>query len=332
MSVESRRIRVGTFLSTEAVGMSEAVRRLPGGAVPTADRARCLELLGGVDGVDFVHDLNIDRGHIHDGRVYVGDFCLNDLDLYVWYAQIDRGPYSYHIEALRTLARDTRVVIDPEGFAVGVDKYRSHLALRRAGVRVPDTVLVHQGNVAAAEPVLADWGRAVLKPRYGYFGQGVLLVEDYPSLRDTAGYLASTAPGISDTTLLLERFYENDITDWLSTTFVNGSLMYGYRKAPTRWADMGGGAVKIYDAFGAGGEAELCHVPTPHAEQALLAQKALGARIIGFDMILHDGSPIIVDENTFPGLYPHLFHAVGKDFGRELFHLIVQEIRELRFR
>ncbi|MEU8691199.1 hypothetical protein [Streptomyces sp. NPDC048665] len=72
---------------------------------------------------------------------------------------------------------------------------------------------------------------------------------------------------------------------------------------------MGGGAVKIYDASGAGGEAELCHVPA-----------------------LHDGSPIIVDENTFPGLCPDLFHAVGKDFGRELFQLIVQEIRELRFR
>ncbi|MEV0375779.1 hypothetical protein AB0I10_39625 [Streptomyces sp. NPDC050636] len=49
---------------------------------------------------------------------------------------------------------------------------------RRHFVYAGQPVLVHQGNVAAAEPVLAEWGRAVLKPRYGYFRQGVLLVEE----------------------------------------------------------------------------------------------------------------------------------------------------------
>ncbi|MFI6689909.1 RimK family alpha-L-glutamate ligase [Streptomyces sp. NPDC050485] len=122
--------------------------------------------------------LNIDRTHVRGGRVYHGGGCLNELDLYVWYAQIDRGPGSYHLEALRTLSHDTRVVVDPESFSAGVDKYRSHLLLERAGVRVPDTVLLHQGNVSAVEPVLAEWGRALLKPRLGCFGQGVVLIDD----------------------------------------------------------------------------------------------------------------------------------------------------------
>ncbi|MBT2506543.1 hypothetical protein J7I98_11670 [Streptomyces sp. ISL-98] len=82
-------------MSTGPIGTSEAVRRLPvGPAVPTQDRERCLDLLAGLEQVEFVHDLNLDRTHIRGGRVYHGELCLNDLDLYVWYAQIDRGPGS----------------------------------------------------------------------------------------------------------------------------------------------------------------------------------------------------------------------------------------------
>ncbi len=108
--------------------MSEAVRRLPRSpTVPAEAGERCLELLAGMADVDFVHDLNIDRTHIRGGRACHGGLCLNELDLYVWYAQIDRRPGSYHIEALRTLSQGTRVVVDPERFAVGVDTYRAHL-------------------------------------------------------------------------------------------------------------------------------------------------------------------------------------------------------------
>ncbi|WP_169314074.1 ATP-grasp domain-containing protein [Streptomyces piniterrae] len=299
-------------------------------AVPAQARERCLELLARLEQVEFVHDLNLDRTHIRGGRVYHGELCLNELDLYVWYAQIDRGPGSYHIEALRTLSHDTRVVIAPESFATGVDKFRSHLLLERAGVRVPDTVLLHRGNVAAAEPVLAEWGRALLKPRGGYFGHGVLLIEDYATLRDVADYVTAAAPGAADETLLLERFYDNDLADWVSVTLVGDSVMYGYRKRPSRWAAMPGGTAKVYDATGSGGEVDLCEVPAAHEELALRAQKALGAQIIGFDMILHQGAPIIVDENTFPGLYPEFFRAAGKDLGFELFRVIARAVDECR--
>ncbi|MFI6689910.1 hypothetical protein [Streptomyces sp. NPDC050485] len=67
-----------------------------------------------------------------------------------------------------------------------------------------------------------------------------------------------------------------------------------------------------------------------HVELALQAQKALGAQIIGFDMILHQGMPIIVDENTFPGFYPELFDAAGKDLGFELYRMIAQSVDECR--
>ncbi|MCH0540085.1 hypothetical protein I3F58_11000 [Streptomyces sp. MUM 203J] len=327
----TRALRVGTFLATGPIGASPALARMPGTSTLTVPaRERCLELLSGLEGVEFTHDLNLDRTVIRDGRVHHGDVCLNDLDLYVWYAQIDRTPGSYHREALWALGLDTRVVVDPDSFAVGVDKYRAHLTLSRAGARVPETVLLHPRNLGAAEDVLRAWGRALLKPRHGFYGQGVLLVDDFATLRDAVGYLTATAPCVPDETLLLERFYENDPADWTSVTVVGGAVMYGYRKRAARWATMRGGATKVYDPAGAGGEVDLCPVSPAQEELALRAQKALGAEIVGFDMILHEGEPIIVDENTTPGLYPELFDAVGKELGGELFRVIACAVDDCR--
>ncbi|KUM91078.1 hypothetical protein AQI88_38495 [Streptomyces cellostaticus] len=183
---------------------------------------------------------------------------------------------------------------------------------------------------ATVEAVLEQWGRAVLKPRWGCFGQGVLLIDDFSTLRDVAGYLAGTTPAAADGTMLLERRYDNDPADWRSVTLVNGTVLYGYRKRPSRWAEFGRGAVKVYDGAGAGGEADLCEVPPAHAKQAMRAQQALGSEIIGFDMILPDGARVIVDENTFPGLYPDLIAEAGGDLAEAVSGLIAQAVDTLR--
>jgi ribosomal protein S6--L-glutamate ligase len=328
MSTQTSPIRVGTFLETSLV--SQRLPRVSEEWLPRNDVARCLERLAGLPDVELRHGLNIDQTTVRDGLVFHGDLCLNELDLYVWYAQIDRGPASYHIEALRALSLDTQVMIEPSAFAVGVDKYSSHLRLRRAGVRAADSVLLHVDNVALAEPILDGWGRAVLKPRRGFFGKGVLLIEDYPTLRDVAGYLATQSPGLVEPTLMLERFYQHDPSDWVSTTIINGSIMYGYRKRPALWSPMRNGALKVLDADAAGGGVDLCEVPPAYAELALSAHKALGLEIVGFDMILDDSGPLILDENTYPGMYPELFAASGKDLGHELFRMIAEAIERCR--
>jgi glutathione synthase/RimK-type ligase-like ATP-grasp enzyme len=217
---------------------------------------------------------------------------------------------------------DTRVVPDPVAFDVGLDKYRAHLTLGRAGVSVAESVLFDHRNLAAVEPVLDGWGRAVLKPRRGRFGKGVLLVEDFGTLRDLSGYLESTAGGAPDKAYLLERFYDNEPETWVGTTLINGAIMYGYRKRPGQWTEMGSGAAKVYDGLEVGGQVDLCDLSPAHVAEALRAQEALGLEFVGFDMVLHEGRPIIVDENTLPGLYRELFDAVGKDLGTELAHLV----------
>lgn len=319
MSRVKRDLVVGTFVPP-------AVPGAPGtqspGKVPPGDHARFIELLDSLNGVRCIHNLDIAVSQIRDGRVYAGDLCLNDLDLYFWLARVDRSLGSYALEALRTLALETTVVPDPSAFDVGLDKYRAHLALRRAGVRVAESVLFDHRNLAAVEPVLDEWGRAVLKPRRGRFGKGVLLVEDFGTLRDLTGYLDSTVGAAPDKGYLLERFYDNDPETWVGTAQINGSIMYGYRKRPDQWTEMGSGAAKVYDGLEIGGQVDLCDVSPAHAAEALRAQEALGLPMVGFDMVLHEGRPVIVDENTLPGLYTELFDAVGRDLATELARLV----------
>ncbi|WOI62002.1 ATP-grasp domain-containing protein [Streptomyces fradiae] len=315
-------LRVGTFLPPAARDGASVTAHPEVGKIPPDDHALLLKLLRDLTDVEFVHDLDFRRSFVRDGRVYCGEFCLDDLDLYLWHAEVPRDPDAYALEALRTLATAVPVVPDPARFTTGLDKYRAHLRLSRAGVPVPDTILVDRRDTAAAAPVIAEWGRALLKPRRGSFGHGILLVEDYATLRDLADYLGHTLAGATESTFLLERFYPNDPADWVGTTFVNGALMYGYRKRGHRFTRLSADAVKVYDPDSVGGDVDGCEVPPEHARIAGRAQRALGLPLVGFDLILYEGRPLIVDENTFPGLYPDLFAAAGRSLSQELLALV----------
>ncbi|MFJ3335360.1 RimK family alpha-L-glutamate ligase [Streptomyces sp. NPDC086766] len=317
-------LTVGTFLPPAPRGGAPApAARARTGRIPADEHALLMDLLATLPDVEFVHGLDIRRSCVRDGRVHCGEVCLNDLDLYVWHAGTARDPRGYTLEALRTLSLDVPVVPDPERFATGLDKYRAHLRLSRAGLPVPDTILLDHRNTEAGAPVLAAWGRALLKPRFGAYGRGVLLIEDAATLRDLADYLDGTVGAGAESTFLLERFCPNrGPADWVGTTLVNGTLMYGYRKRAHRFTRMPTGAWKVYDPEGVGGDVDACDVPPEHARLARLAQRALDLPLVGFDLIRSEGRPVIVDENTFPGFYPDLLAAAGRSLGRELFGLV----------
>src|SRR5687768_14694716 len=221
-------VRVGTFLPARpADGGPGDGGPGNGGVIPPDDHATLMRLLSELPGVEFVHGLDFRDSYIRRGRVHCGDVCLNDLDLYLWYADFARKPGSYDLDALLTVKRDTAVVPDPERIAVAFDKHWSYLALARAGVPVPDNVLVSQRNLDAAAPVIEEWGHAVLKPRRGCFGWGVLFVDNFTTLRDVVGYIDSETTegrvrGVPSSgparSYLLERFYPNDPEDWLGVT------------------------------------------------------------------------------------------------------------------
>ncbi len=194
-------------------------------------------------------------------------------------------------------------------------------------VGVPESILVDSKNIHQIESIVRDWHMLVMKPRRGGFGKGVTLLDSFESVRDTAEYINAISTQSIEGGFHLERFYENDIKLWTSVTIINGKIVYGYRKNEERFVSLGNGKLKVYDTDEIGGSVRLCEVSDLHKQVAMDAYNALGIEVIGFDMIWHEGRPIIVDVNTFPGMYQDLFEEQGIDGGKLFFEMIVNKLK-----
>lgn len=330
-SKNTKKIKIGVFIPPPVIsGNSASIHSAGIGRIPLSTQQKLINLIEKIDGVEIVLNLNFRNSYIRDGKIYVNNFCLNDLDIFFWYCEIDRSVGSYDLEVLKTLSKDVKVVINPQSFEIGLDKYESHLAIKRSGGSVAETVLFDYSNLHYIENVLNEWGAAVLKPRRGGFGKGVTFINSFAMLRDTVDYIHSTTESTPDKAYMLERFYSNSYDGWVSVTMINGEIMYGYKKRRTKLVEMGSGVTKIYDANEIGGEVDGCEIPSLYKNEALIAYNAIGAEIIGFDMICHDGKPIIIDENTFPGYYEEIFKEVGRDPADEFYKLIISEITKIK--
>ena len=266
--------------------------------------------------------LDFRRALVESGALVVDGVVVHTaVDALFWYCEIDRRPGSFHLEALKTLARRVPVFPDPWQWEVAMDKFRAHLALADAGVRVPEFLLcdVQTRELSALcrqlEPLLERWGAAVLKPRRGAWGHGVMLIEGTTALRDLIGYVRATTGTSPDGGFFLEQYLDNDLDRWLSATMLGTAVVYGYRKRSGKHVPLGGRSdrMKVFDASAAGGDVALQPLTSAHVQAAQAAARALGCPIIGFDMIWTADGPVIVDENTSPGTYADLYAAVGLD-------------------
>ncbi|MEM0999834.1 MAG: hypothetical protein AAGN35_22470 [Bacteroidota bacterium] len=280
--------------------------------------------------IEWIDHLNFHRALLHHGEVWCGDICLNALDAFIWYSEVDRTPGSFDLQALKTLARKVPVVRNPTTFETALDKYTAHLTLLDSGVNVAESVLFDYRVPHRMAEVLDTWGAAVLKPRRGGWGKGVTLIDHAGALRDTIGYLQSIAGNSPDQGYFLERYYPNDLDRWASLTMIDGEVMYGYRKLAAKQYDMGGGRLKILDAEEKGGGIVQADLVDEHYRQAEMAYRALPIGLIGFDMIWVEGRPLVVDENTSPGNYAELYAQVGIEPGARLGEWLLSEVRRAK--
>jgi len=288
--------------------------------MPMYDRLRDL-LSQRHDGVEFVQNVSFRNSAIVNGDAVFLD-AQEPLQQYFWYSEIDRKPNSYDLTFLKMLDRRIPVRRNPDAYIRALDKHLSFAQLRDSGVPVADSVLVDASNTALIESVVRSWGMVLLKPRRGGFGKGVTLLDGFESVRDTLEYIQTTATATTEGGFHLERFYDNDIDRWTSVTVIGGRIVYGYRKNKERFVSLGKGKFKVYDTDEIGGSVSICEVTDAHEKAALAAYKALGLEIVGFDMIWHEGAPIVVDVNTFPGMYQDLFDQQRIDGGQLMYNII----------
>ncbi len=262
------------------------------------------------------------RTHIRNGKVYEGEHCLSDLDLILWYFVTHR-PNSWAVTVLRTLARTTRVVPDPEGLIAGLDKFTAHTILRSAGLPTADFWLFPSARANELAEQATVTGPVLLKPVLGCFGHGIHMAHNARELVDAVEYSQSFSPdGLQ---IFCEDFEENDISRWISTTVIGGDLAYGYRKRPEKFVDNW----KVYDAERKGGGVDWADA-TPVHDIAMRAARALKADVIGFDFIYSTARRqyLIVDENTFPGMYPECFAQSGISWDKRFVRMALDAVHQ----
>ncbi len=268
------------------------------------------------------------NGVIINNKVYVGDVCLNDLDVYFWHDTVRPSDWradNYFCHMLDVMGADVAVINTGESVRITNDKFLAHTRLKKAGLPVGDFALIRSGDIDGLHKVFDTFGGDVLlKPRFGGWGIGIMRFDKFDELQSCIEYVQGFSGAKQQ--FLVEKYYQNDLSRWISVVVCNGRALFGYRKPllsdEVDW--------KIYDPLKQDGRGQKT-VPAPVSEElahiAVKAQQAIGKDIIGFDFIATDEGYKIIDENGRPGLYKHCLDAVGVDMSDEIVELIKSKLK-----
>lgn len=254
-------------------------------------------------------DLDFRKATIKNHQAFIGDFCLNDLDHFIWMADIERHLGSYHLEVLRAIELSANVHNSHSFYSVATDKFSAFSILHRHGIPVSDLYLVNSTNVHALEP-LFEHDSFLLKPRRGGWGIGIIKVDDFSQLRDIVEYHAQDA-------YYVEKFYPNDLSEWVGVSVVNGTLIYGFRKTSGKISGW-----KVYDKEKTGGQVTYVK---PCKEIEIIALKIgeiLGANYYGLDFIKTTDGYKVVDINCHPGIYRELIDELNIPIAKLFFGML----------
>jgi ribosomal protein S6--L-glutamate ligase len=166
-------------------------------------------------------------------------------------------------------------IINPYPVAATMrDKIVSMRVLEAAGVPVPETYITSDSRRLAS---LLDAGPLVLKPYRGSQGRGVHVIWDADELDDVSN---------DEGPVFAQRYCKPEGED--HKIYVIGDQMFGVKRVfPAKTY-----AEKIGQPF---------TVTPEFREIALRCGRAFGVELFGFDVIISNGQPYVVDIQGFPG-------------------------------
>jgi ribosomal protein S6--L-glutamate ligase len=284
----------------------------------SADEIKEIErMLAENKSIKYLGNVDLEKLRISGNKFICNGIDLAKIDLFFWY---DLGVRKF-LDDLKKLPRTVKVLKNPKSFEIVADKFLAHSFLKKNGLPVADFAFVDYDDLARMQKLIKQWKAILIKPRLGNFGRGIIKVSDFETFRDIAGYLKME---YKQKKIFIERFYENEMDKWISTTIINGEVVYGYRKKKEKFAGW-----KVYDIKAKGGCAYYVD-PTPVKIFAEKAARLLDKSIVGFDFIKTREGYKIVDENNFPGFYPDAFTAAKKNVSQLIYDLILSHTSKIR--
>ncbi len=225
---------------------------------------------------------------ISSGKIYSGKIDLTVLDAVV---VRDLGPathndVSFRFDILCQLKELGIVVVNsPDSIARAANKYVSSFLFRRNGIPTPETTVTN--NLDEALAALSSFGRAVVKPVFGYKGIGVECVRNSESGVQKLKELFK-----NNRLIYMQEFIPNPGRD-IRVFVVNGNVAGSiYRVAPP------GGWI---NNLSQGGSAKPCVLTDEQERLALEASGVIGTVYAGVDIIEGDRDYVIEINGTPSG-------------------------------
>lgn len=194
-------------------------------------------------------------------------------------------------------------VINPaKTVEAAVDKYLSLEKIRNAGVRVPETSVSQNTEIAMShfEQLSND---VLVKPIFGSQGRGIVRLVDADSAKQHFDSLIA-----ADQVVYQQRFLEHEGDFRL---LVIGETVHGMsRNRPGHW---------LTNAS----QGAICRPHVPSSEEILLAKistHAVGALIAGVDVVYEGTTPYVVEINSSPA-WQAISKVVDADIASEIIGL-----------
>lgn len=131
------------------------------------------------------HLLDLDR---------VDPFSSEIEQTLIWVCGMAQDGHQY--EVLQALALANRIVNTPRSIATCASKVLTSVLLGRTGIPSPKTLFTRDPEAAAR--FIADQGKVVIKPVYGYDGHGIFLIDSPDQLGSPPWYLQEYIPNDRD--------------------------------------------------------------------------------------------------------------------------------------
>lgn len=240
---------------------------------------------------------------------------INMLDLDAFFSYNAGEQTLAQIYMYETVAKYIPTINSYEAFALSEDKFKSNLALARAGVTTSDFYLCHRESPEYMVEKFEEWQKMVFKPIDGWGGNGMALLDSRQTLDTLMPFLNQT----DMRHIYLERFIENDFTDF-RIDIVGGEFIacYGRKASERDWRTniTSGGSI-------------IMREPTDEiVDIAKRASNALGMDIAGVD-ILYDKEReeyVVLEVNGIPAFATPEQEAMGLNFNDKKIEKIVEII------
>jgi len=216
----------------------------------------------------------------------------------------------YRLDVLCNLERSgLKVVNPPEAIRTAANKHMCSYLFREHGLPTPDTVLTSDMDVALA--AIRDWGRAVVKPIFGFKGMDIhCVVDDEHSVKLLSSVLDTRG------VLYLQRFISNpgrDIRVFVVDRDVPAAI---YRLAPPgSWINN----------LSRGGSHKRCEVTGEIAGLAVEAAGAVGALYAGVDLIEGEDGLQILEVNGTPSIRG-IYEACGVNVAQDIVKCVLDMV------